>query len=298
MSVCIFHNGNSRIVEFYKNKFNYLHFYGNWAEAHKANALKANAKPGLYEICYADASITNLQQARDLGVRIVRHISTHADDLANLLPECQPYDQVTWLNNAVVDNLCFSDEIVCDFVLPTDCVAECVIITTGRTASSHLGQAWKAQGKKNFEHAKRIDQRFLNAESSVLNWREDQWGCATSLWIMLTSERILHDVAGTTNDYNFQVPAIPQTWIDNDWVNMSKTVLDHSLFFKYVLKKSVLIMTTEYVIKHYQSLHGKIPYEKNKIIQDHDACMSKYNSSSTRHLLDMLYTNTVRLLKE
>jgi hypothetical protein len=294
MSVCIFHNGNRRIVEFYKNKFSYLQFHGNWAES-----AKYHIKPGLYEICHADASTENLQQARELGVRIVRHISTHADDLANLLPECHPYDQVTWLNNAVVNNLCFSDEIVCDFVLPTNSVAECVIITTGRTASSHLEQAWKAQGKKSFEHTRRIDQRFLNAESSVLNWREDQWECASSLWIMIASNRVLHNVKGSPLDnYDFQVPAITQTWIDNDWTNMSKLVLDHSLFFKYVLKKSVLIMPTEYVIEHYQSPHGKMSYEKNKIIQEYNESMSKYNSSNTRHLFNTLYNNTIRLLKD
>ena len=270
-----------------------MHFYGNWSEY-----SENNVKPGLYEICYADASIKNLQQAQDLGVQIVRHISTHVDDLANLLPECQPYDHFTWLNNAVVNNLCFSDEITCDFVLPTESVKECAIITTGRTACTHLEDAWREQGKESFEYKKCINQQFLNAESAVLNWREDQWGCATSMWIMLTSNRILHNVAGTINDYNFRVPAIPQAWIDNDWTNMSKIVLDHSLFFKYVLKKSVSIMSTEYVIDHYQSLHGKIPYEKNKIVQEHDASMSKYNSSNTRHLLDMLYTNTVRLLKD
>jgi hypothetical protein len=294
MSVCIFHNGNRRIVEFYKNKFSYLQFHGNWAES-----SKDHVKPGLYEICYTDASIKNLQQARDLGVRIVRHISTHADDLKNLLPECCPYDQAAWLNNVVVNNLCFSDEIEHDFVLPTDSVKECVIITTGRTASSHLGHAWKAQGKKNFEHEKCINQRFLNAESAVLNWREDQWECASSMWIMLTSKRVLHNVTGNPLDnYDFQVSAIPQTWIDNDWTNMSKLVLDHSLFFKYVLKKSVLIMSAEYVIEHYQSPHGKMSYEKNKIIQEYNESMSKYNSSNTRHLLDMLYNNTIRLLKD
>jgi hypothetical protein len=182
---------------------------------------------------------------------------------------------------------------------PTNSVAECVIITTGRTASSHLEQAWKAQGKKSFEHTRRIDQRFLNAESSVLNWREDQWECASSLWIMIASNRVLHNVKGNPLDnYDFQVPAITQTWIDNDWTNMSKLVLDHSLFFKYVLKKSVLIMPTEYVIEHYQSPHGKMSYEKNKIIQEYNESMSKYNSSNTRHLFNTLYNNTIRLLKD
>ena len=291
-AVCLYHNGNSRVVELYKQQFNHLPFKGNLSE-------HSSFEAGLYEICYADATLDKLHQAKKHGVKIIRHVSDYNDDSNHLLPECQLFPFDVWLEVVVAKNLCVVDKIVNESNIATESVSECAIITMGRTASSHLEYAWRQKGKESFEYHKCIDQRFLNAESAVLNWREDQWDCITSLWITKVKFNAMdafHKVKGQqSEEYNFTVSPVEPQWLETDWLNMCRMVFDHALFFKYVLGKPMSIMTTEHVVKTYVSIFEKVPYDKNRIIIDCEKSKNLYNSSNCKFLIDSLYENTKHL---
>ena len=133
-SVCIYHNGNSRILEYYKQKFSHLHFAGNLADS-----TVYPDQGHMWEVCFADASRKNLVQVKKSGVHILRHISSYQDDQQHLLPESKKLDYNRWLNYAVSNNLSFADEIVSDFVYESTTTDSTVIVTSGRSAGSALG---------------------------------------------------------------------------------------------------------------------------------------------------------------
>ena len=69
-SVCIFHNGNSRIIELYKQKFKNLKFLQNWT-------LAGNNSPrrgAWWEISPADITNEILLDIKSRGIKIIRHI--------------------------------------------------------------------------------------------------------------------------------------------------------------------------------------------------------------------------------
>jgi hypothetical protein len=169
-SVCIFHNGNSRVIDLYKEKYNTLEFSGNWASSEQVPM-----RGQLYELCYADANWDNLIKLRRYRTRIVRHISSYQDDQEHALPECEQFDESTWLTNVVLNNLCFADDIYCDFfVQPLQSNDERILITTGRTANTHFIDWFvKKKNIKAFECSKSLDQRLIDAGSASMLWRKD-----------------------------------------------------------------------------------------------------------------------------
>ena len=283
-SICIYHNGNSRILDYYKSKFNYLTFGGNWAETKNCDAPNY-----LWEICFADATRDNLFNLSKNNVHVIRHISEYTDDQQNRLAECSPYNYEFWINHVVSNHLCFADQVICDQVIKTNSVDEIAIITTGRTASSHLEEALKTLGYASFEYEKTICDRLLSSESAILLWREDQWACASSHWIMY-QERAIHQFNDRLpQEINLVVEPIPWSWIENVWINMCQLVADHSMFFYYVLGKPVNIMTMQQAITLYQSRHEKISYNKDQIIPNYDLIKSKYQNSEVEYFLNFMY---------
>ena len=165
-SICIYHNGNSKVLAHYKQKFSHLKFSGNLAES-----LAYPNQGHMWEVCFADATRTNLAQAKKSGVHILRHISSYQDDQQNLLSECESLDHSQWLNHAVNDNLSFSDDVVCDFVLETIPDGSTVIVTTGRAANTYFQEILKRTGMITFEHSKSLSDDFLSSSLAVLLWR-------------------------------------------------------------------------------------------------------------------------------
>jgi hypothetical protein len=284
-SICIYHNGNSKILEFYKEKFQHLTFVGNLSES-----TQFDPSGCLWEVCFADATKENLTAACKQGIRIVRHISSYKDDCDNLLPESRLFDFDDWLNYVVITNLSFADEVVCDELLPTSVNNEIAIITTGRTANTHFVEVLKSFNQCSFEYFKKIDERFLQAASAILMWRLDQWECLTSIWISKQTDHWSHQLENQSKlQFDLLVDPIDQTWIKTDWVNICTSVLDHALFYKYVIGRPVSLITTEQAIEKYQSVQKKIDYDKKEIIKNYKESQSKYSESSIAKLLDLLY---------
>jgi hypothetical protein len=287
-SICIFHNGNSRILEIYKNKFNFLEFAGNLA----CVELSDNK---LYEICYADASDEILFLAKENGIKIIRHISTFEDDILYGLLEFEKFFYDQWIKNVIIPYLSYADDIITDFKMETDNSNEVAIITTGRSASTHLEEYLKSKEIISFEYRKVVDYRWINSKSAILLWREDQWECLASTWISLKND-FQHNIVGEKPPIiDKKSPEINTIYVDKNWKNMSRAVLDHSLFYYYVLKKPISYVTTEYCI-NFQTRHKKIQYNKHELILNYDMCKEYYFNSLTRKILNLLYQNTIKHL--
>ena len=283
MSACIFHNGNSRIVEFYKQKFSHLTFSGNLSECENLDKTDC-----LWEICFADATRENLTAAVESGIQIVRHISTYSDDIENLMPECDQFDYPNWLEFVVTKNISFADEIVSDFELSRpDTHNKTIIITTGRTANMHFQEVLSKYGIESFENQKALDDQLLNAKESVLMWREDQWECLTSIWIAKNSE-FRHNTRDQ-DEIDIAIDPVDPKWIDKDWCDMAQMAFDYALFFKFVLKRPITIITTERAISNYTSNHKKVNYNKQKVIDQYDQTKQSYQNSEVAKTLNLLY---------
>jgi len=285
-SICIFHNGNSRIVDFYKERYNTLEFSGNWA-----SSAQEPTRGQLYELCYADANWDNLIKLRKYRIRIVRHVSSYEDDQEYAMPECEQFDPDTWLTNVVLTNLCFADEIYCDFVYPSKTNDERVLITTGRTANTHVIDHFaKNKNVTAFECSKSLDQRLIDAGSASLLWRKDKWECLTSIWIARFNG-FHHKLVGHDAPVYTAVPPIDNTWIETEWRNVCLSVFDRSLFFRYVLAKFTELINTEYVIESCTSMYEKIPYDKSELIPGYHESQTSYLESDVNLGLDLLYRN-------
>jgi hypothetical protein len=295
-SICIYHNGNSRILEHYKQKFSHLHFAGNLSES-----LDYPAQGHLWEVCFADATRKNLAHAKKSGVYILRHISTQQDDQENLLPECELFGHAQWLNHAVCDNLSFSDEVVCDFVLDTIPDGSTVIVTTGRTANTYFQEILTQLEMKTFENSKSLTDDFLSSSLAVLLWRLDQWECLTSTWIAnQTDYKYSHQIADSAPlKFDFTVPTISTDWIKKEWFDLCCSVLDHSILYKYVIQRPIYSATTERIIDlDTNTAQQKIVYDKSKIIPDYEQSRLRYEQSEIAEILNMLYNQTQHHIKE
>ena len=297
-TICVYHNGNSRVVEFYKKKFQHLIFAGNLSESE-------NYPSGhLWEVCFADATAENLFKAKTQNVFILRHISTYKDDIEHRLPECEPFEYDDWLSCVVIGQLGFADHIVTDFHLPSTTFKNIAVITTGRTANKHFQKVLETFGKLPFENIKTtnsnhqmiIDQRYFQSESAVLMWREDQWECLTSIWIASHIGYIHQFKDRPKSEFDLVVNKISTEWIKHEWLNMCQLVFDRAFFFRYILDKPVEIMTTERAISTYQSNHEKISYNKSSIITGYSMSKNEYQKSKTTKIIDLLYSNAQKHL--
>jgi ABC-type uncharacterized transport system involved in gliding motility auxiliary subunit len=121
-------------------------------------------------------------------------------------------------------------------------------------------------------------------------WRLDQWECLTSTWISKQTGRWSHQLENRPKlQFDSTIKPIDWKWIEIDWVAISTASLDHAVFYQYVIKRPIQLITTEKAIKNYQSVQKKINYNKKEIIQDYDESKSKYLESDVAKLLDLLY---------
>tara|TARA_R110000868_G_C10755344_1_gene753516 strand:- start:35 stop:907 length:873 start_codon:yes stop_codon:yes gene_type:complete len=285
-SVCLYHNGNSRVVELYKEKYKHLDFAGNYA----CNELRDNA---LYEICIADASNKLLLDMKYHGVRIIRHISTSKDDSAHKMDELE---HVVY-PDLILNNLCFSDEIHCDYVLDSDNVDETVIITTGRTANSNLVDNLKQKGQIAWEDEKIINSRLCNSKHAILLWRCDVWEVCTSIAISY-SNGFLHNTDITPRpvfDTSFN---IDMDWIDVTFWNNCRLTLDRALYYHVLMQKPVKCMTTEEMLPTTPSRFKKINYNKQQLILNYTQAHKHFIDTKFDKNIIMLYNNTKRLLND
>ncbi len=244
----------------------------------------------LWEICFTDATKENLTMTCKQGVRIIRHISTYKNDCDNLLSESCLFGYQDWLNYVVVKNLSFADEIICDESLTVPVNNEIAIITTGRTANTHFVEVLKSFDQCSFEYFKKIDERFLQAASAIFMWRLDQWECLTSIWISKQTNHWSHQLENQSKlQFDLPVEPIAWSWIETDWVNICTSVLDHAVFYQYVIRRPIQLITTEQAIKNYKSVQKKIDYNKKEIIKNYNKSQSKYLDSDIAKLLDLLY---------
>jgi hypothetical protein len=291
-SVCIYHNGNSKILQQYKDKFSHLTFSGNLAES--VNNLPSHGH--LWEICFADATRENLIAAVRHGVFILRHISTYRDDMDNLLPECERVDYNSWLTHVVANNLCVASQVVSELTLDGPVENNIAIITTGRTANKHLQLILNQQGYNSFEYSKTLDQQLFDSASAVLLWRKDQWECLTSNWFaMQTNYANAHQLANQPLiKFDHIVESIPQEWINTEWINLCQAVLDHAMFYLYVCCRPITYTTTEFITESFQSDQQKLSYNKEQLIDNCQETKQYYRQSGIAELLEMLYTNVTK----
>lgn len=289
-SICIFHNGNSRILKEYREKFSNKKFKGNWADA-----TDKHSQDCLWEICFADATRENLKSAIDHSVFIIRHISDYQDDINHRLDECKPYDYDFWVNFIVSQHLSFSNLVVSDVKIAAPIDEITAIITTGRTANTHLQQVLKKQNINSFEYSKIIDSYLLKSKSAIFLWRCDQWECLTSTWIaMKTKYKKSHQTTDIPElIFDSPVPDISHEWIDNQWYNMCCNVLDHAMFYHYICQKPVYCTTTEYVVNNFQSTQIKINYDKSNLIGNYLITEEYYKNSAIANTLNFLYNNVI-----
>jgi hypothetical protein len=295
-SVCIYHNGNSRVLEQYKQKFSHLKFSGNLT-----NTVVYPDRGQMWEICFADATRENLAHAKKSGVHILLHISSYEDDQHHLLPESSKFEYNRWLNFAVSNNLSFANEIVSDFVYESMTTDSIVIVTTGRTANTYFQEILAKSGIVSFEHSRFLTNDFLSSSSAILFWRLDQWECLSSKWIAdRTHYKYSHQIGQAAHqDFDFIVPEISQEWIETDWVNMCCLVLDHALLYKYVLQRPIYSATTEHIVSlGIETQQQKITYDKSKIIPDYEKSRLLYEQSEIAEILTMLYNQTQLHIKE
>jgi hypothetical protein len=293
-SICLFHNGNSRILNLYKTQFKDLKFCGNLAESTEKSSTGC-----LWEICFSDATPSNLLDAISQGVKIVRHISTYQDDIENLLPECERFNYNDWLNNVVSNNLCFAHNIVSDLNISSADTNNTVLITTGRTANTHLQLYYKSKGRLAFEGSTHLDQDFFSSADSVFVWRLDQWACLTSNWIARCTNYSKSHQTSLQPIVTFDEPVAPLSldWIKTEWFNRCKTAMDQSLFSKYVLNKFVSVATTEFIIKNIETIQQPLRYKKKKLIPNYDEIKCWYEQSDVATSLDIMYNQVTKHLQ-
>lgn len=293
-SVCIFHNGNQRILEHYKALYSDLNFVGNLSES-----VTWPSHNSLWEVCFADASIELLYRAKSAGIKILRHVSTYQDDLDNRLPECGKFDYDQWLQHVVCNLISLADQIVCDWTLPSKTVNETVIITTGRTANTHLQRAMLIKGAKFYECSKKYDHNFFAASAAVLLWRLDQFACLTSNWIAAeTKYRYAHQLTHGASHSFSTVNPITTEWVHNEWVNSCKLVLDQAMTSKYLMQRSTVRTTTEQIIHKLISNHTKLGYNKNQVIPNYREIEQYYIGSEVEKMLHYLYNNVCEHIPE
>lgn len=291
MSICIFHNGNRQILEFYKNKFIDLTFSGNLSET-----TNFSSPDCLWEICFADATHEVLVNATKAGIHILRHISTYTSDVENLLSECEIFDYDHWLEHTVIKYISYADEIISDLPTTKGVSEEVAIITTGRTANSHFQQVLLAFNIRSFENLKRWEPRINSANSAVLMWREDQWACLTSTWIAKNTA-FIHNTNNQPK-LNLSVPAISNEWIATEWFNMACIALDHAVYFKSVLNRPCSIMTTERAVSTYITIQKPLNYTKSEIIANYEQTKQSYASLEVKIILNLLYNKVQNQLPE
>jgi hypothetical protein len=291
-SICIYHNGNSRILQHYLTKFPDLKFSGNWSEA-----VDRPSYGHIWEICFADATRENMFAAADADVYILRHISNYSDDLENLLPECQPFNYIDWINFVVANNLCFANQVISDVQLNNRTINEVSIVTTGRTANTHLQLAINQLGNDAFEYSKQIDQRLLESSNAIFLWRENNWDCLTSTWIAIQTE---YKKSHQTSNQPFikfivdNIPPIDLIWITDTWFNLCQLVLDHAMFYRYVCQRPIVYTTTEYVVAKFQTEQQKLNYNKEHLIANYYEIKSQYDQLKFAEMLESLYTNVTQ----
>jgi hypothetical protein len=289
-SVLLYHNGNQRIIDFFQQQFRYHTYQGNWSE--HVNNPKHHS---LYEICIADATDSNLQHARNLGIRILRYITCYNDDQTNSVSELKYQDYQQWLTNVVCKNLCFADIVESDSGIIIDDKSSQnhgIIITTGRTANTHLQMI--DQSINLIEYQRNIGQDLISARQAILLWRLDQWQCLTSSWILQFHGQPIHQFNGKIRGSIKSAGNIPRSWVDYDWKNVCQLVLDTALFFRYIIRKPVYHMTTEDIISRFQSHSEKIRYSKKNLIPNFDEIKSYYDNSDTKKLITLCYNNTLK----
>ena len=291
-SICIYHNGNKNIISHYKNNFSNLKFVGNWAEfSYQDNSL--------YEISHADATYENLFELKKSNIKIIRHISDYDDDQKNIVDECHEQHYEQWLNDSVIKFLSFSDELVCDAEVESGNNGKHAIITTGRTASTHLELYLKKKSIEAFENTKvniTDDKNTLNSKSATFLWRENSWECLTSIWIALQTQNFIHAYKNTSFKYECeQVQEIPIEWLTKDWLNMCRHTIDLGIAYKFLLKKPIDIQTYEEIIKHYKTNSIKIPYNKEKIIKNYHHTKEWY-FQNIQPMVNRIYADTMNLL--
>jgi len=286
-SILLYHNGNQRVIDQFRKQFRYHKFCGNWK-----NWMSQPSDHCLYEICIADATDKNLNKAREIGIRIFRYISEYDDDQSNTVSELvlQPYHD--WLSNVVCKNLCFADVIVSENLIRDQEINQhSIIITTGRTANTHL-QMVDCDADL-IECNKFIDINLLRARHAILLWRLDQWQCLTSSWILQNSGMVTHQFQGKIKNPVRKCDNLTEQWINVDWKNLCQEVLDQALFFHYVVKRTIYHMTTEDVIKRFTSRSEKINYDKSSIIPNYKEMENFYFNSETKKIITMCYNNTL-----
>jgi len=291
-SICVFHNGNTRVLDYYKEKFSELNFVGNLA----CNPLIENS---LYEISYADATLDVLLEARNHNVKIIRHISDYCNDCKNQMSECNIPDYQSWLENIVSRYLCVCDAVISNLSFEIKNNNKHVVITTGRTANTHYClHLRKNYGIDAVENNKVIDSLLLESESATFLFREDHWQSAASTWIAKYNG-FSHTYNGISTVSNFtKTPAIDKNWLCNNWLNICLSSFDHSVFYKHVLKKHMFDPeTTENVIEKYQTASSKNSYKKDELIDRYHNTKHWYKNNLAGKI-DYLYNNTKHLLNK
>lgn len=289
-SICLYHNGNSRVIELYRTQFANLKFCGNWAEADNRPTTGC-----LWEVCFADVTIDNLLLASDIGVKIIRHISTYQDDMNHLLPECERFEYDQWINHAVTDNLCFANEVISELHVAPPTQDATVIITTGRTANTHLQEVYKSKNKVAFESSKYLDSEFFNAKDSVLLWRMDQWACLTSTWIAQQTEYATSHQLEHCPALVFDVPVLPLelAWITNTWADLCRITMDQAMLSKYVCNRPVSYTTSEFVTTNFITVQKPVPYNKQNLIPNYDVMFQWYKHAPLAKQLTIMYNNVI-----
>lgn len=285
-SVCIFHNGNSRVVELYKQRYQDLVFLGNLA----TNTMHPLGH--LYEVSYADLKDDIMLRAHKLGIKVIRHITTLEDDLVHRLPECaiDPADTSAWLDHVVINGLSWASEVVTEFRYSSTINDRVAIITTGRTASSHYEEYLRNHGVESFEYPKKTDLTWLEAKSAVLLWRRDHWDCMLSNWIAKSTQTWTHSLNGNVID---QLPdtvePITEHYINAEWADICSKVLDDAMFFRYIIGRAINLVESENIVQKLTTSHNRISYDKTKMIPNVSEAQQEYQKSRIHDLLSIKY---------
>lgn len=288
-SVCIFHNGNQRIIELYRAHYHALSFRGNWGVTDKKTPVGS-----LYELSYADATFNNISELNVFGIQVVRHITNYVDDNANRPSECEQLNYNDWLQCAVLNNLCFSNIIKTEFIQCPISSNEHAVITTGRTASLHYRYILKEQNITAFENHKSLDERWINAGSATLLWRKDSWECLTSHFIAQNQE-FVHNIEGrNTHQFSNEAIEITREFVEN-FVNQCLAAMNFSLYFKYILQKPIDVVTTEDIL-NIQTKSKKVDYNKKALILNYDQTKLDFDTTF-KPTLDYLFENTQKMLQ-
>lgn len=286
-SVLLYHNGNHRVIKQFREDFRYHRFCGNWTDW-----CDNPEDHCLYEICIADATDENLSRARQLGIRILRYISAFEDDRSNQVDELETQSWDDWLARVVCKNLCFADVVVgvsLDVEQSVD--RHGIIITTGRTANVHLQMIDKSIDL--VENSKTLDREFFTARQAILLWRQNQWECLTSTWILQNTGLPTHQFDGKIDNEIIACDDLTEDWIHTDWKNLCQTVFDQALFFHYVLKRPIYHMITEDIISRFTSASEKVDYDKSRLISNFGQMQNFYDGSRAKQIITMCYNNTL-----